>query len=225
MPSPELTLEPPPTLDPGAPVAWWQDAVDAAAERGIVLGAVVAEGTTDDNLPYAEFGNGSVVQRVYDAYWMSDDIWRAWRALGGGPGPAQLLGYPTSTLLGPDLAARRQLFDDGAIYWTAATGAHAVHGPVWDWWRTLVGERGGDVERPGESGLVEPLGHPIGDVRTDANGAWIELEAGRIGVFDDGERWACAHADPASGFPPCAELRADPMWPAVSGAPAVTPAP
>jgi hypothetical protein len=224
-PSPAPTLVPPPTPDPGAPVAWWQDAFDAAADRGAVLGAAVAEGTTDDNLPYAEFANGSIVQRVYDAYWLSDEIWLAWKALGGGPGPAQLLGYPASTVLGPDLAQRRQLFDDGAVYWAATTGAHVVHGPVWDWWRALVGERGGDVGRPGESGLIEPLGHPMGDVQADATGAWIGLEAGMIGVTAAGERWACAYADPASGFPPCAELRTDPRWTAPSGAPVATPAP
>lgn len=225
-PSAAPTLAPvSPSPDPGGPVAWWQDAYDAAVDRGIALGAALAEGTTDENLPYAEFANGSIVQRVYDAYWLSDDIWRAWKALGGGPGRAEIVGYPASTVLGPDLAERRQLFDGGAIYWTAATGAHTVHGPVWAWWRALVSERGGDVARPGESGLVEPLGHPTTDVRSDANGAWIELKAGLIGVLDDGERWACAHADPASGFPACAELRADPRFPAASAAPVATPAP
>ncbi len=224
-PSAAPTLAPvSPSPDPGGPVAWWQDAYDAAAARGIALGAAVAEGTTDDNLPYAEFANGSIVQRVYDAYWLSDDIWRAWRALGGGPGPAQDLGYPTSAVLGPDLAGRRQLFDEGAVYWSAATGAHAVHGPVWAWWRALVSEQGGDVERTGEPGLVEPLGFPTSDVRTDATGAWIELEGGLIGVFADGERWACERADPVGRFPSCADLRSDPRFP--SGAmPMATPAP
>jgi hypothetical protein len=224
-PSTAPTGEPVPSSpDPGGPVAWWQDAYDAAADRGIALGVAVAEGTTDENLPYAEFSNGSIVQRVYDAYWLSDDIWQTWKALGGGPARPEILGYPASGLLGPDLAERRQLFDGGAVYWSPATGARTVHGPVWAWWRALVSERGGDVVRPGESGLVEPLGHPTSDVRTDANGAWVELEAGLIGVFDDGERWVCAYTDPASGFPSCADLRTDPRFPS-SAALAATPAP
>ena len=211
-----------PSGSPGAAVAWWQDAYDAATARGLLLGAEVAEGTTDESLPYAEFTNGSVVQRVYDAYWLSGEIWRAWKALGGGPGAAPDLGYPASTVLGPSLAARRQLFDDGAIYWTAATGAHVVDGAVWAWWRTLVGERGGDVEQPAQAGLVDPLGHPTSDVRSDATGSWIELENGMLGVAVDGTGWACRYGAAASGFPSCAELGRAPASPTPLAA---TPAP
>ena len=206
-PAPEATLQPvTPSGAPGGPVAWWQDAYDAATARGIALGAVIGEGTTAESLPYAEFANGSIVQRVYDAYWLSDGIWSAWKALGGGPGPASNLGYPATFLLGPSLAERRQLFDDGAIYWTPATGAHDVFGAVWAWWRTLVGQQGGDVGQPGESGLVDPLGQPTSDVRTDATGSWVELENGMLGVSAGGEGWACAYAGPVGGFPSCAEL-------------------
>ncbi len=211
-----------PSGGPGAPVAWWQDAYDAATARGIVLGAEVAEGTTDESLPYAEFTNGSVVQRVYDAYWLSDEIWGAWKALGGGPGPASNLGYPASALLGPNPAERRQLFDDGAVYWTPSAGAHAVSGMTWRWWRTLVEQRGGDVELPAGSGLVDPLGHPTSEVRSDASGSWIELENGMLGVAVGGDGWACAYAGPAGGLPSCAELGRDPATPAQ---PTATPAP
>lgn len=194
---------PTPTPGPDAPVAWWQDAWDAAAIRGTPLGAFVAEGTTDDGLPFATFADGAVYQRVTDAFSMSGAIWRAWAERGGGASPAPGLGYPASPVLGPDPGHRRQLFDDGAIYWTEATGAHAVHGDVWSWWRQLVQDRGGDVIAAGDSGLVEPLGYPTGDVRADATGQRIELEAGRIGVRADALRWACSSAVPPATFAAC----------------------
>ncbi len=205
-PSPTLSPAPTPTPGPDAPAAWWQDAWDAAAAQGTVLGPLVAEGTTDDGLPFATFVDGAVYQRVTDAFAMSGAIWQAWVDRGGGASPPAGLGFPTSPPLGADPGHRRQLFDDGAIYWSEATGAHVVHGDVWAWWRQLVRDRGGDVERPGDSGLVEPLGYPTSDVVTDATGARIQLEAGRIGVRADGLTWACSSASPPATFAACAAV-------------------
>ena len=186
----------PPTPEPPTPepVAWWQDAFDAAAAQGIDLGPPAAEGTTAENLRYEEFRNGAICERTNGTYAMSDAIWRKWKTLGGGPGPAQDLGYPVSPLLGPDPGHRRQLFDTGAIFWSAESDVHSVSGQVWAWWVELVRRNGGDVGQPAETGLVGSLGYPLGDSSPDGSGGLsIELQDGRLGVDKDGNGWTCSY--------------------------------
>jgi len=173
------------------PAAWWQEAYDAAAAKGIDLGSPLAEGTSDENLRYQEFSNGAIFERTNRAYALSDAIWRKWKTLGGGASAPQTLGYPASPVLGPDLDHRHQQFDSGAIYWTAQTDAHLVSGKVWEYWKKLVGQNGGDVGHPTEPGLVEPYGYPTSDMEGNGSDEWIALEHGRIGVTQDGCEWAC----------------------------------
>jgi hypothetical protein len=192
--------------DPGLPVAWWQDAHDAATAAGASLGLLVTEGTTYENLPYAEFQNGAVIQRVEDVHWLSDEAWAGWRALGGGPGPAAVIGYPTSGPMGPDRTHGRQLFDEGGIFWSPASGVHPIHGPVWEHWMRLVRDRGGDVANPADSGLVEPLGYPTSGIQIDDAGSWVALERGRIGFRTDGLGWACSTDTPPTTFAACSAV-------------------
>lgn len=79
----------------------------------------------------------------------------AWTALGAERG---MLGYPVSDdTVTPDGAGRFTHFQGGSIYWTAATGAHEVHGPIRDRWSSLGWER-------------SPLGYPTSDEQVDASG-------------------------------------------------------
>jgi hypothetical protein len=66
-------------------------------------------------------------------------------------GPWGSLGYPITDETGtPDGVGRYNHFQDGAIYWKLDTGAHEVHGPIYDEWAKLKWERG-------------VLGYPITD--------------------------------------------------------------
>jgi uncharacterized protein with LGFP repeats len=62
-----------------------------------------------------------------------------WGALGFERG---LLGFPiTDQTPTPDRVGQFTHFEHGSIYWTAATGAHEVHGTIRDKWAALGRER------------------------------------------------------------------------------------
>ncbi|MFI5529964.1 LGFP repeat-containing protein [Kitasatospora sp. NPDC051853] len=68
------------------------------------------------------------------------------------------MGCPTSDELGtPDGVGRFQVFDNGSIYWTPDTGAHAVWGAIRQRWADLGWERG-------------YLGYPLSDEITNPDG-------------------------------------------------------
>lgn len=190
-PTPTATASPTPTLPPTPPPAWWEGAVAAATAQGLNLGDPANGGTTAENLRYQEFTNGAVYERTSGAYALSDAIWRKWKTLGGGAAAPAELGYPSSPLLGPDLGHRRQLFDKGAIYWTAATDARVVYGPLWAYWKQLVSGAGGDVTSSSDAGLIASDGYPTGDLLmgTDGKSAEIYLERACIGVDSTGKGW------------------------------------
>ncbi|MFF8996312.1 LGFP repeat-containing protein [Streptomyces sp. NPDC014983] len=74
------------------------------------------------------------------------------------PGVQRSLGCPTTDELGtPDGIGRFQAFDNGSIYWTPDTGAHAVWGAIRRHWADLGWERG-------------YLGYPLTDEITNPDG-------------------------------------------------------
>lgn len=87
----------------------------------------------------------------------------------GGPGGS--LGFPVSNeTVTPDGKGRFNKFQNGYIYWTATTGAHAVTGQILDSWGKAGYERG-------------PLGYPTGDVIGTPNGK------GQVQGFQIGAYW------------------------------------
>jgi hypothetical protein len=93
------------------------------------------------------------------------DIDRKYRALGGcGSFLGAALTEETAT---PDGLGRYNVFQDGSIYWSAATGAFEVHGAIRDKWAALGWE-------------VGALGYPISDETPTASGG------GRFSVFQRG---------------------------------------
>ena len=84
------------------------------------------------------------------------------------------LGYPLTDETGtPDGVGRYNHFQGGSIYWTAAIGAHEVHGAIRDKWASMGWERGF-------------LGYPTSD-EMDAPGG------GRISQFQQGTiHWTSA---------------------------------
>ena len=88
-----------------------------------------------------------------------------YRALGG---CNSFLGHPTTPeRTTPDGVGRYSVFEHGSIYWTAATGAHEVHGMIRDKWSAVGWEAG-------------VLGYPITDETPAPDGI------GRYGVFERG---------------------------------------
>jgi hypothetical protein len=84
-------------------------------------------------------------------------------------GPTSTLGFPTTDELPTaDGVGRYNQFQNGAIYWSPASGAHAVIGSIYDKWEALNWELGS-------------LGYPISEMSVAPNGdRSIDFQHGRI---------------------------------------------
>ncbi|QXG77515.1 hypothetical protein KUM42_08450 [Modestobacter sp. L9-4] len=101
---------------------------------------------------FAGSGGGSIYwSPATGAHEIQGDIRARWAALGWEGG---LLGYPvTDELPTPDGKGAFNHFsrrDGASVYWSRATGAHEVHGPIRDRWAAQGWEKG-------------PLGYPLTD--------------------------------------------------------------
>jgi uncharacterized protein with LGFP repeats len=86
-----------------------------------------------------------------------------WEQLGWEQG---VLGYPTTDELPtPDGVGRFNHFQRGSIYWTQATGAHAVYGAIHQTWKELGWEQG-------------VLGYPVTDEYAVPGGSESEFQKG-----------------------------------------------
>ena len=110
-------------------------------------------------------GVGRFTQYQYGAiYWtpatgaheVHGAIWAEWAATGWETGPT---GYPVTDEMGtPDGVGRFNHFSKGgSVYWTAATGAHEVHGAIRAEWASTGWETG-------------PTGYPVTDEMTTRDG-------------------------------------------------------
>ena len=110
-------------------------------------------------------GVGRFTQYQYGAiYWtpatgaheVHGAIWAEWAATGWETGPT---GYPVTDEMGtPDGVGRFNHFSKGgSVYWTAATGAHEVHGAIRVEWAATGWETG-------------PTGYPVTDEMTTPDG-------------------------------------------------------
>lgn len=92
---------------------------------------VTDETSTADHLcRYNNFKNGGSIywRNGAGAFLVYGEIYRKWISLGGEGG---FLGYPTTDELPtPGANGRYNDFRSGSIYWSAATGAHAVYGDI-----------------------------------------------------------------------------------------------
>jgi uncharacterized protein with LGFP repeats len=98
------------------------------------------------------------------------EIYAHWVAGGWEQGP---LGFPTSDQLPTrDGDGRYTTFQGGAIYWSAATGAHAMLGPIHQAWVAQGWEHG-------------RLGYPIADaVATSGGGSRVDFQGGSL-TYDE----------------------------------------
>ena len=160
----------------GGAIYWTAD-TGAHATSGPIRAAYAAEGFEGGKLGYptgdqGPAANGGTVQTFQGGaiYWTaatgartsSGPIRAAWAALGFESG---ILGYPVSGELSYPNGGLAQAYQGGAIYWTAATGAHATSGPIRAAW-AAQGFEGGK------------LGYPTGDQTPAANGGTVQTFQG-----------------------------------------------
>lgn len=128
-------------------------------------------GTPDGLGRFNHFQGGSVYWTARTgARTLVGPIREAWARLGW---ETSVLGYPVSDtsplhvgagLTGPD---RYAVFDRGRIYWSAATGAHEVHGAILDRWVQMGADRSG-------------LGLPVTDEHDVPGGRRSDFEGGSL---------------------------------------------
>ncbi|WP_164016374.1 N-acetylmuramoyl-L-alanine amidase [Pyxidicoccus trucidator] len=122
------------------------------------------QGAADGVGRYSHFQRGSIYfTPATGAHAVSGDINVKWVALSREAG---LLGYPlTDETATPDGVGRFNHFQNGSIYWTAATGAHEVHGPIRAKWESMGWER-------------STLGYPVRDEYAVTGGRESEFQKG-----------------------------------------------
>jgi uncharacterized protein with LGFP repeats len=124
--------------------------------------------TPDGKATYQHFEGGSVYGTAETGARALPLVFRdAWSLTGWERGP---LGYPTTDVAAtPDGLGRYQHFQGGSLYWTRATGAHAVRGPVRDAWARSGWETG-------------VLGYPLTDVTVtpDGVGQYAHFQGGAV---------------------------------------------
>lgn len=184
-----------------------------ACNQGGAIGGVVAANTWLGDCLTGEYNvAGGVAQdfrfgRVFsngkDAFPVAGAIGGSYQADGGAGGA---LGLPTSGELGaPDGRGRFQKFQNGFVYFTPQTGAHAIKGDILGEWAKQGYERGplgypvaDEVKTPNKDGFVQ--GFEIGAMYsskagTNAVQGLIMGKYGQLG-FEDG--WL--------GFPKTSEI-------------------
>ena len=110
----------------------------------------------------------------------------AYRALGA---CGSVVGVPITNETGtPDGVGRYNVFERGSIYWTPATGAHAVHGVIRDAWKAEGWEAGA-------------LGYPVSDEYAAAGGRKSDFQHGSI-TWDATTQEATVHLATGAGGSP-----------------------
>ncbi len=207
----------------GGSSVYWTPGTGAHGVGGAIRERWAAQGWEAGPLGYpltSEFSVGDGVGRYNDfsgghsIYWspatgartVGGAIRQSWQANGGTSGP---LGYPvTDELSTPDRVGRYNHFSKaGSVYWTTATGAHAVSGGIRERWAALGWETG-----PLGYPLTDELGTPdrVGRYTHFSKGGslyWTQATGTRAVVGAIRERWAAQgwEAGPL-GYPVTDEL-------------------
>lgn len=157
----------------GVPVNW--SAVDgkyiALGQERSVLGrpSFWEQNTSGRPGRYQSFQGGTISwSSTTGAFETHGQIDARYRATSGSAGP---LAFPTTdTRVAADRLGRYNRFNGsngGAIFWSSATGAQAVYGPIFARWAQLSYERG-------------PLGYPRSSVYEVTGGQRVDFQGGYI---------------------------------------------
>jgi uncharacterized protein with LGFP repeats len=129
--------------------------------------------TADQKGEYARFQGGAVYSaKGTGTRAMLGPIQTLWNATGAETG---VLGYPIWSVSNLPDGGQYATFEHGSIYWSAATGARSLSGPVRDAWIAGGAEKGA-------------LGYPTQDVTTavDGVGQYAHFQRGSIYAADGG---------------------------------------
>ncbi len=116
---------------------------ELGGENGPLGAPVGEEQAADVSWHWRQFQHGAIYWRVRTApqqVWeVHDPIWPLYQSLGV---HESILGFPESDQnVCPDGVGKFNHFQGGGIYWTPDTGAHEIHGAIWDEWASLGWER------------------------------------------------------------------------------------
>jgi uncharacterized protein with LGFP repeats len=137
------------------------------AERSVLRYPITDERPTSDGVGrYNNFQNGSIYWTPQTGAWeIQGAIRQHWTALGGVGG---VVGYPTSNETGlPDGIGRYNTFQRGNLYWSPASGAFEVHGPILQAYLSVRATQ-------------SALGYPTSDVFSTASGVRATFQGGYI---------------------------------------------
>ncbi len=158
---------------------YWSAATGAQLVHGGIKDKWVASGFENGSLGYPTTGevagHGGVYQTFQGGkiYWsigagaikFSNELFDKWTAYGGESG---FFGKPTTdSLCGLRNAGCYQLFKNGTVYWSAATGAQVVHGGIKDKWISSGFENG-------------RLGYPTSGEIANGGGVYQTFQGGTI---------------------------------------------
>lgn len=122
--------------------------------------------TAGKKATFADFEGGSVYAMASGTVWkLSPSVVTAWSATGRSSGP---LGYPTAVAArAADGAGKFQQFEKGAVYWSAATGWHAIGGALYTAWSAA-------------GGVSSSLGYPTTNVLSYKSGLSASFAGGHL---------------------------------------------
>ncbi|SDC06033.1 Uncharacterized conserved protein, contains LGFP repeats [Geodermatophilus telluris] len=199
---------------------YWSPANGAFPVRGGIRAAWATEGAEGGPAGYpttaeqaAGDGRGAVQQfERGSVYWSASTgavrvggaVRSTWLASGGVTGP---LGYPTRTETDtPNRSGRVQQFENGAVYWSAATGARVVRGDIATAYAAAGGVTGPLGLPTAEATATGPGG--TGRVQTFQGGSvlWTATDGAQVVRGAIGSLYAASGAaDGPLGFPTAAE--------------------
>jgi len=164
----------------GAVASLW---LSTGAENG-VLGYPSRSVSTITGGQYATFEHGSIYwSQATGARAMLGPIEALWKSGGAQTG---VLGYPTQSVSNLADGGQYARFQHGSIYWSQATGARAIMGPIEALW-TSGGAQTGALGYP--TGSVSNLADGVGQFATFQNGSiyWSQATGARamLGPIQD----------------------------------------
>ncbi|WP_439379610.1 PQQ-dependent sugar dehydrogenase [Amycolatopsis lexingtonensis] len=178
---------------------------DADAALRTKLGAPTAAEVTDGGVHYRTYANGRLYwSAVGGTRFLTGPVLAKYLAFGG----HAKLGPPTSdTMSTPDGVAQYNHFVNngnvGSIYYTAATGAHALYGEIRKKWAALDYERGLGYPTTDEAGTPDGVGRYNHFIKGGNVGSiYYTTATGAHAIFGEiRKKWAALDYERGLGYP------------------------
>ncbi|OXM65626.1 PQQ-dependent sugar dehydrogenase [Amycolatopsis vastitatis] len=178
---------------------------DADAALRAKLGAPTAAEVTDGTVRYRTYANGRLYwSAVGGTKYVTGPVLTKYVAFGG----HAKLGPPTTdTAATPDGVAQYNHFVNngnvGSIYYTAATGAHAIYGEIRKKWAALDYERGLGYPTTDEAGTPDGIGRFNHFVKgTNVGSIYYTATTGAHAIYGEiRKKWAALDYERGLGYP------------------------